>query len=181
MTPFQLALLALLKMLPAHVTDADEPMAAREGRLALVAVAVSDATHSDMVRTARVIALGQSESGFARYVGEGRCAEGPVGSRCDPDRRGIARALGYWQQHRSACPRAWALPIGSVEQLRESARCADNLLRSALHRCKRRVADAEAGSFSGYRSWDCSWRGGAARAERSRRYRVHLSRLLGAQ
>jgi len=181
MTPLQLAVWALLMGLSRHFTDADESYAERAGRLAVVAVAIVDATGGDIGRAARVVALGQAESNFARYVTEGRCQDGPVGSRCDPNRHGEPQSLGPWQQRRCSCPRAWDAPMGSVEQLRASARCADRILREAHRRCQRRVADPEAGAFGGYRGVDCAWQGGVRRAEMSRRYRARLQRLLASR
>ena len=181
MTPFQLAIWMLLLGLPRHVTDLDEPYESRAGRLAVTAVAIADVTDGDIARAARVVALGDVESHFARYVMNGRCQDGPKGSRCDPNHRGEAQSIGPWQQRRRACPAAWAAPMGSVEQLRAQAKCADRLLRGAMRYCGKRAPSPEAASFAGYRSWDCAWRGGPKRAEVSLRYRARLSRLLGVQ
>lgn len=179
MTPFQLAIWALLMALAPHTTDIDEPAGARSGRLAVTAVAIADATDGDIARAARVIALGEAESHFARYVMDGRCQDGPKGSRCDP-LHGRAQSLGPWQQRRRACPRAWAAPLGSIEQLREQAKCADRLLRGASARCMRRGAvDPEAAGFAGYRGIDCEWSGGARRARRSIQLRARLAGLVG--
>lgn len=164
MTPFQSAIFALLMALPRHVTDLDEPSDARAGRLAVTAVAIADATSGDVVRAARVVALGTVESHFARYVMEGRCQDGPIGSRCDPDRYGRAQSLGAWQQRQRACPAVHRAPPGSVQQIRAGAKCADRLLRGAMHRCGRRASSPESAAFAGYRSWDCTWRGGPKRA-----------------
>jgi len=158
-------LLAILLALPSWHQDRGEESAAREQRLTMVATAISRATGGDLRRSARLLALGWHESRWARYVGEGRCADGPKGARCDPDRRGVARARTYWQLHYRACPAAWRLPAGSQAELNAAAHCADALLRGALHRCRNRSpAGVEAGAFAGYRGIDCTWRGGAKRA-----------------
>ena len=179
MNPFALAIWALLQALPRHVTDLDEDPGARAGRLAVTAVAIADATGGDIARAARVVALGVSESHFARYVMDGRCADGPDGSRCDPNHRGEAQSLGPWQQRRRACPAAWAAPLGSVEQLRAQARCADRLMRGAMRRCANRGVPGERGAFAGYRGIDCEWPGGIHRARRSLALRARLAGLVG--
>jgi hypothetical protein len=114
---------------------------------------------------ASLVALGEAESNFARYVWAGECDRGPIGAQCDP-RHGKAQSIGYWQQRPAACGRAWRLPHGSTAQVCASAACAASLLQGAAHRCRNRASSPEAGAFAGYRSIDCSWRGGIKRARR---------------
>jgi len=112
-----------------------------------------------VLKASAVLAVGDHESHWARYVIEGRCDEGPVGARCD---EGLAR--GPFQQHASACPRAYRHPEASRESLREEARCAVRLLTGALRRCRgRHPAGNWAGAFSGYRSASCAWKPAARR------------------
>jgi len=105
----------LMRMTP-HKTDT-ETRAERVARMHIVATSINDATKraacyglpvaqcrpifSDRrTLAALLIAKGRFESGFAQYVHEGRCDEGPVGARCDADKNGVARAHGLWQQWR---------------------------------------------------------------------------------
>ncbi len=126
-------ILTVLLSLPAHGTDAGEHPDARELRLAPVASAISTAARTTQ-EAAALIAQGFGESGFAGYVIEDRCHEGPKGARCDPDRQGRARARGPWQVWAVACPDAWALPAGHAS-LHLEARCAVRLLRGGRQRC----------------------------------------------
>lgn len=127
-------ILAVLLSLQPHGTDAGEHPDARELRLAPVASAISGAART-LQEAAALIAQGQGETGFAAYVLEGRCHEGPRGARCDPDRQGRARARGPWQVWRVACPDAWELPVGH-ESLHREAACALRLLRAGRMRCQ---------------------------------------------
>src|SRR5690606_2825096 len=87
-----------------------------------------------------------------RYVQVGECEAGPVGARCDG-----GRARGIWQQHKSACPSVWEQEPGSIEELREGARCASRLMYGALRRCRTRAPSALVGAFSGYAGASCNW------------------------
>jgi hypothetical protein len=138
-----------------------------------VALAIDHAAQatSDPKQTAAaLLTLGFEESRFAAYVGEGRCAEGPKGARCD---RGKAR--GYWQLWRVACPLAWTLEHNSRRALRVEARCAARAWRGALLRNRRcHPAGPIAGAFAGYRGADCRWRRAAGRAKRFQRVLLRL-------
>ena len=115
---------------------------------------------------AALLTLGKLESGWAAYVGNGECASGPRGMRCDPDKRtGVPRARSYWQVHVGACPQAWREEPGSLEELRAAARCAARHWSGARLRCRgRHPSGDDAGAFSGYRSNTCDWPGGTYRA-----------------
>jgi len=114
---------------------------------------------------ASLVALGEAESHFARYVWVGDCMRGPVGARCDPH-RGVSRARTAWQLHRAACPRAWSLPHGSTAEVCAAAECAASLLQGAAHRCRNRAVSPEAGAFSGYAGISCTRPGSVRRARR---------------
>lgn len=103
---------------PVHKTDT-ESREERIARMHIVAesidaatkraacVDVSDPECKPVLSDRRLLAAlllgkGKGESGFAQYVHEGRCQDGPVGQRCDSDRFGVARAHGPWQQWRIA-------------------------------------------------------------------------------
>ena len=118
------AILAVLLALPGHSTDT-ETSAQRLARLTTIAQAIDTATlraacegqpepcraiQSDRVlMAALLLAKGKAESGFAQYVHEGRCSDGPVGARCDSDKQGVPRAHGLWQAWRVAIypPEDW--------------------------------------------------------------------------
>lgn len=152
------AILALIASLPPfHAEPRPEQPDERLARLRVVSEAVS-ALELDATWTAAVLAVGWHESRFARYVQEGRCADGPAGARCD---QGLAR--GTWQVHRQACPRAWAERSGSAGEVREGARCAARLLRAAKWRCAGRAPGEWWGAFSGYAGAACDWAGARKR------------------
>jgi len=100
---------------------------------------------------AALAVLGDRETHFAQYVGEGRCREGRF--KCDPDEHGNPQSLTYWQLKRKACPEAHALRDGSREQQKAAAKCAVRLWFSARRRCASAPSagsDRIAGAFSGY-------------------------------
>lgn len=111
-----------------------------------------------------LLLIGERETHWARYVGEGRCKDGPVGMRCDPDRFGNPRARTYWQLWPAACPKLKHTVPGSEAELMLGARCAAAQLRTAYARCSSNPHGRWAGAFAGYRSIDCHWPGGARRA-----------------
>lgn len=174
---FASAVLSVLLASPVHVTDRDEPADARRARLSVVAQAIAVASKSDPHNAALLVAQWRGESGGARYVQEGRCADGPRGARCDPDRHGVARARTPWQVWRVSCPVAWDQPAGSIAELTAAASCTLRLMRSGMRRCTTNGYPGLAGAFAGAR-------GGAAcvpprAAERIKTYQWALSRLGG--
>lgn len=149
------------------VLESSEDRATRLGNVAdvIAATAARRPGGLDPAETAAaLLTIGFWESRFALYVGAGRCETGPVGARCDPDRKGVPRARTYWQLHRAACPSAWAEDPGSQAELVAAARCAAVLFSAARSRCGRyHKAGPIAGAFSGYRSAQCEWRGAVRR------------------
>lgn len=141
---------------PRSQLDRKEESEAQWKRLWEVAVTVSAAARgsdfsSPIVVAAALVALGQHESTWARYIGEDRCKDGPAGMQCDPDEKGEPRALGYWQLHRSACPAAWQLPP-SFDRLFIEAECAANAFALAADRCFGKHPDGVmAAALAGYR------------------------------
>lgn len=169
------AIYAWLLAATPHRTDLDEPKEAREARLATIAFVIATASEGVPERAALLMAQGESESRWARYVGEGRCKEGPPGERCDPDYRGFPRARTYWQTWRVSCPKAWDEEAGSVLEMTEAAKCTVRLMRSGMRRCQLNGYDPLHGAFAGAR-------GGAActgpwAVKRTKRYRAALSFL----
>jgi hypothetical protein len=128
------AILALLNQAPVHFTDRDEPPSAREARLKRIAYAIHAATKDPREQKALVV-IAVAESTLARYVQEGRCMDGPRGSRCDP-KDGRPRARTVWQLWRQTCPAAWAAKPGSEEELGSGAVCTVRLVRSGWARCQ---------------------------------------------
>lgn len=168
---------ALLCALTPSRLDLDESCADRATRLAPAAYWCTVYAQS-RDELAACITLGIHESRWARYVGEGRCRDGPQGERCDPDRHGRPRARGWWQLHRSACPALWRTPLGSSEAIQAGARCAVAVWRGALWRCRgRHPAGPLAGAYAGYRGLDCEWPGGVRRARTHGWVLVGLGRL----
>lgn len=153
-------ILAVMLAQPTWHGDLAETPEQRADLLRPVALAIELATH-DTTEQAALIALGYHESGWARYVLEGRCADGPPGARCDH-----GRARSPWQLWRRACPSAWELSEDDPRALERSAACAVRLLRGARGRCRgMHPAGDVAGMFSGYaRGGVCTWAPAAGRA-----------------
>jgi hypothetical protein len=180
------AMVCLLVSLPPHYTDAEEAPAKREARMKEIAASVADAVKkvhtADRVElAAAVLVLGWAESRWARYVGEGRCEDGPKGARCDPDRRGVAQARSYWQLHRRACRPLWAAPKGSTKALRAAALCAARHWHGGLKMCAGRCKwGPQAGAFAAYRGAigpdPCNWPGALARRNL---LSVYVNRMRG--
>lgn len=186
MSGWYTAILVVLLGLPPFHSETDESAEGRQARLQTVAAAIDHAAAAHAHRwppqktAAALLALGWHESRFARYVGEGRCHEGPPGARCDPNRHGVRQARTYWQLHRVACPAAWALPEGSAAELQVAARCAAGLLIGAEHRCRHRTPyGLLAGAFSGYRGIACDWRPSRARAQSALDFQRRLAVAKG--
>jgi hypothetical protein len=159
------AILAVLLQTTPHQTDSAETVTDRRNRLEPVALAISKASarYADSRGVAAaLLVIGRRESYWASYVQEDRCSEGPTYARCDPDKTGKARALGFWQLWKKACPAAWAL-TPSPERLEAEARCAASTWVGARMRCRDAPDGQVAGAFSGYRS-GCLWLGGKPRA-----------------
>lgn len=164
------AVLAILMKFPEYEPEDAE---AKRARLSIAAGAIVAASDGDVVRVGRLIALGRVESGFARYVGEGRCEDGPKDARCDPDQSGRPTSRTYWQQKERTCPETWSHPEGSVDEIYAAARCADEKLRGGLNGC-----GTLAGAFGVYAGAGCNWLGGRPRARLSRLFASHVATLV---
>lgn len=189
------ALLAVLLLMPRAAYDESEAPTLRRARLAAVAAAIADASERACGRdaprvlwrgdpphlAARLAVLGQRESQYARYVGEGRCAVGPAGARCDPHPlTGVPRARTYWQLWQVAAPRVWRLPQGAPLELREAAWRAAQLLAGARTRCRGRGVSELAGAYSGYRALSCRWPPAVERARHAEAIEAQLRLRLDA-
>lgn len=152
--------LAALRALPSYHDQGDAE--SREALLRPVAEVIVEVTGGDVARSAALIAIGDGESAFARYVLEGRCKDGPKGARCDWDyRQKRNKARGPWQVH-DWCRQSWDYPESSREALLGEAQCADTLVRRAWTKCK-----TQAGIYAGYATGNksCVWK----HAERRRK------------
>ncbi len=172
MNPITPLLLAALQSLPVYYGDRDEGTPNRDARLAEVAAAEADAVYRATCQFRwrgpecqpvwrgrprelglALVILGDIESHYARYVGDGRCHDGPRGARCDN-----GRSRTYWQAQERFCPAAWAHPQGSPAELTAAAWCAARAL-SVGHR----FCGDWAGAFGRYAGGGCSWVGGQHR------------------
>jgi len=157
------AILWALMQLSFWEGDASQNGEQAEARLAPWAEAISAEALQEN-DAAAAIAVGWHESRWASYILEGRCLEGPVGMRCDPDAHGDPQSLGPWQLRRVACPLAWQ----EDPSPRVQAHCAISLLWYHRHRCARQHPAGDwAGAISGF-NLGCDWPRAAAR-ERTRR------------
>ncbi len=171
--------LFVLSTLAPYDADRDEDPAARRARLTPAAESIASEART-YEEGAALIALGEAESHFARYVMEGRCLDGPRHARCDLDpRSGLPRAVGPWQVWHW-CTAAHAAAAGSREQLQAGARCAARHWRSARLRCIQRNPDVLAGAFSGYRGASCEWRPAERRAKRTRELLTLMLKKVGS-
>src|SRR5690606_38153628 len=128
--------LAALERMPRHVTDIDEPDEEPSARLAELAEAI-DAATPDIRRRAALVTLVRFESHAARYVMEGRCADGPCA-----EREGDAgRGKGAWQRHADA--RHPEIPYSLAGRAK---------IAVALWSYARRECGSDAGAFSLYGS-----------------------------
>ena len=163
---------------PTPETDLERQIRLTQAAIAITGAAVERPGSWQPVRTAAaLLAVGDRESKFARYVWAGRCESGPEEARCDPSpRSGRPRARTYWQLHRAACPAAWAEEHGSFAETRAAARCASRLLVGAYYRCK----TGHAGAFAGY-AGNCGWAPlrARSRANLMARLESRLRQLLG--
>lgn len=164
------AIFAALMRGPVHKTDT-ETREERVTRMHMVAESIDDTTKraacvdspdpeckpvlSDRrLMAALLLGKGRVESGFAQYVHEGRCQDGPVGQRCDSDQFGVARAHGLWQEWRQAVYPAsdWAaMHAATPEATHLAAWHAGKLLAGMLRHCLREYpGDEIASAIAGY-------------------------------
>lgn len=158
----------LATLLKLHLWSPDvtqENPAERAERLQVASVAIAAAA-SSRDETAFLLAEGEAETRFAKYVGEDRCQDGPAGVRCD---HGTAR--GYWQAHRAACPALFELPDGDERAVAVAAQCSIALFRYARFACS-----APEGVFNLPAGRRCSDPWGRARLKRMAEIRAMLDR-----
>jgi len=152
-----MAVIAAAMSLSQYVGDRLETPEQRSALYRPVAEAIAEVSRTD-AEASLLVALAYHESRLARFVIEGRCADGPRGQRCDG-----GKARGVFQLHQSACPEAWVLEDGSTESMRAEARCAIRLLRWNAARGKGRAPSRLHAAFAGYAARDWNWSGAAKR------------------
>lgn len=113
------ALNVLLSLVPWH-GDAHESGEEREQLLGPIAAAVVGAAQGDIEMAGALLALGQHETHYARFVLEYRCEDGPEGACDDGDARGFLQVHGWCEG-----PDAPAI----------EAQCAARVLRAFMARC----------------------------------------------
>lgn len=136
---------------------------------------------SSWEQAAVLLAHGQAETNWARYVGEGHCDKppDPRAPRCDPHpKTGEPQARTYFQVHQARCPRAWEKPQGSPDELYEASLCTVSGFIEARGRCRGRHPQGElAGAFSGLAlGLRCTWPKAGKRALRYGQILVELQR-----
>lgn len=172
--------LAMLLSLPPAYEDREE--ANRVWRLSVIADAVAQSVDratcdgyedctpiwsgSDRELAALVVAVGWSESRFARNVHRGECRP----DQCDPVRLAgghvAHRARSLWQLQRTR----WAAPVWTklegtgLAETRNAAWTATRILAEGWRRCR-----SNAGAAGWYACGRCSWSGGARRAATARK------------
>lgn len=138
-----LRVIDVLRSMPVHRTDIDEPLKERALRLKRIADAVNHVSKTTD-EAALLLTVGRYESGFARSVGKG-------------DRTGDdGKAWGYWQSWDSDAR-------GPVEV---QAEYAIEHLRKAGNYCSARGHDWVSGAVSLYATGStCEWDGASERVE----------------
>lgn len=165
------AVLAAALSLSQYVGDKVDTAEQRSTLYRPVAEAIAEASRTN-VEASMLLALAYHESGLARFVIEGRCADGPPGQRCDG-----GKARGVFQLHAAACPDAWKLDAGSVESIHAEARCAIRLLRWNADRGKDHTPTRVHAAFAGYAAREWTWDGAAKRVETARKLEKALLRV----
>lgn len=130
--------LAAILAWPVYWGDRDEPLEAREARAEEVASVIIDVTSNPHERLFLAV-QGGFESGYAGYVLEDRCHEGPKGAQCDGGQSSTP-----WQVKRY-CSAAWKgvvnekPPVFPVDTRRErwlgAAECVLRIARQGRRRC----------------------------------------------
>jgi hypothetical protein len=146
-------ILAAMIALGTYHADRGDTAEARRALLLPVAEAIASVARTNEEAAALVVGAWH-ESHFARYVLEGRCAEGPRGAQCDPDRHGVARARGAWQVWRFC----------KATDTRGEAKCVLDQMRLGVRRCA-----GWSGGFAALHGASCEWSPSAARVQTMRR------------
>jgi hypothetical protein len=155
----------------AYSGDADDSTESRVILMTPLAAAIAEAS-SSLEEQAALLAQSYRESGWARYVLENRCEDGPVGAQCD-----AGKSRGPFQV-KAWCKAAWDAESSLQEQYVGGARCALRLYRAGKARCR----GEPAGGFSmqlstfGRGSEFCSRLWAVARSRLASRYALILGK-----
>lgn len=157
--------LDLMLKTPGWSGDKGDSLEQRRALFTPVAKVIAEAG-STWEERAVLFTLAHQETGFARYVLEGRCQDGPPDAQCD---HGAAR--GPWQVLKW-CRDAWKAPDGTIESFRPAARCAIQMYRWGGAKCAEKQGpdgrqlfdDLPTASFAGYTASDCRYRLASQRA-----------------
>lgn len=166
---------------PVWSGDLHETPEERRRLFATAARSIADAaseTENPFAAAAVLIALGENETSWSRYVLEGRCMDGPRGMQCDySEKAGRSLAIGPFQVH-GWCHDAWTAESGSYASLLASARCALEYVYRGVKRCNKTPYDAWAGSFATYRGQNCS---DGLKTGRKYKARKYLRSMIAAE
>lgn len=153
------AILIVMMSGPSWIGDRDDSTEDRKDLLRPLAAAIAEVSNEspNPIQSASIlIALGQNETKFARYVLEGRCLDGPPGMKCDYSPRTKKPLSRGPFQVRNWCKKAWKAVDGSPESFVEGARCALHYVQKGLSRCLKSKYRAWQGAYSIYRGQSCS-------------------------
>lgn len=155
---FTETILSVMLMGPIMSMDTKDTLEERRQLLEPVARAIATVANetSDPLQSAAIlVAVGQNETMFARYVLEGRCTDGPPGMKCDYSKK-LKKSLSRGPfQVRNWCKGAWAAEDGSYESFVEGARCALHYVKRGFSRCIKTKYPAWEGAYSFYRGQPC--------------------------
>lgn len=164
------AILRLLLSLPPCFYEPTPELAdARRARLEILAEELHRGALSPETLVG-IVTVGEFETHYARYVGEGRCTEGRF--KCDPDPKGVPQARTYFQLWKATCRPAWEEVEGSRAELRAAIPCAAARWKEGLRACR-----TVRGAFSAYRAVGCGWVGAPAREKRYYQLLARFRRL----
>lgn len=149
--------LAAMLSLPQFIGDRSDSDDERDALYQPIAYEISMVARTPS-EGALLVAVAFHESGFARYVIEGRCKDGPVGARCDN-----GKARGIFQLHAATCPAAYAERAGSRSSLSAETACALRLLRWGGQQCRSHSLTPTLGAIGVYAGQGCHWSGAEKR------------------
>lgn len=152
------AVLAVMLRLPQFTADAADSPEERAELYRPVAEAIAAASRT-VEQEAFLIAQGNHDSHFARYVLEYRCKDGKW--HCDDDRSRGAFQVGFWCKSRT---------------IEGEARCALKAAYGGVERCREHSLTPAHAMFAGTAARECSWPGANKRVET---YHRVLRRLRG--
>lgn len=152
------AVLAAMLALPQFAADRADTDEQRRELYRPVAEAISKVSRS-LEQEAFLVAQGEHDSGFARYVLEYRCADGRW--HCDDGKSRGAFQVGFWCKGRG---------------VEAEARCALKAAYGGIERCREHALSPAHAMFAGTAARECSWRGADKRVRTYQRILEQLRR-----